>query len=49
VHATNKDEYYIKKDTFYEEVEQVFDHLPRYHMEIFLGESNAEVWREDIF
>ncbi|KAJ4434551.1 hypothetical protein ANN_23113 [Periplaneta americana] len=38
-----------KKDSFYEELEQTFDQLPRYHMKILLGDFNAKVGREDIF
>jgi hypothetical protein len=34
---------------FYEELEQVFDKLPKYHMNILLGDFNAKVGREDIF
>jgi hypothetical protein len=37
------------KDSFYEEVEHVFDKLPRYHMKILLGDFNDKVGREDIF
>ena len=37
------------KDSFYEELEQVFDHLPKYHMKILLGDFNAKVGRENIF
>jgi hypothetical protein len=33
----------------YEELEQVFDQLPRYHMKNLMGDFNAKVWREDIF
>jgi hypothetical protein len=36
-------------DSFYEELEQVFDQFPRYHMKILLGDFNAKVEREDIF
>jgi hypothetical protein len=36
-------------DSFYEELEQVFDQFPRYHMKILLGDFNAKVGREDIF
>jgi len=39
----------ILKRVFYEELEQVFHHFPKYHMEILLGTSNAKVGREDIF
>ena len=34
---------------FYEELEQVFDHFPRCHMKILLGDFNAKVGRENIF
>jgi endonuclease/exonuclease/phosphatase family metal-dependent hydrolase len=37
------------KDSFYEELEQVFNHFPKYHMKILLGDFNAKVGRENIF
>jgi hypothetical protein len=37
------------KDSFYEELELVFDKFPKYHMKILLGDFNAKVGREDIF
>jgi hypothetical protein len=37
------------KDMFYEELEQVFDKFPKYHMKILLGDFKAKVGREDIF
>jgi hypothetical protein len=37
------------KDSLYDELEQVFDKLPKYHMKILLGDFNAKVSREDIF
>jgi hypothetical protein len=37
------------KDSFYEELELVFDEFPKYHMKILLGNFNAKVGREDIF
>jgi exonuclease III len=37
------------KDRFYEELEQVFDKFPKYHMKILLGDFNAKVGKEDIF
>jgi hypothetical protein len=39
----------IQKRDFYEELEQVFDHFPKYHMNILLGDFNAKVGRENIF
>ena len=49
VHAATEEESDNSKDTFYEEVEQVFDHFPKYHMKIVLGDFNAKVGRENIF
>jgi exonuclease III len=49
VHAPTEDEHDDIKDSFYEELEQVFDWFPRYHMKILLGDFNAKVGREDIF
>jgi exonuclease III len=49
VHAPTEDKDDDIKDSFYEELEQVFDHFPRYHMKILLGDFNAKVGREDIF
>jgi hypothetical protein len=40
---------HITKDSFYEELEGVFDQFPKYHMKILLGDFNAKVRREDIF
>jgi len=39
----------VSKDNFYEELEQVFRHFPKYHMKILLGEFNAKVGIENIF
>jgi len=37
------------QDSFYEELEQVLDHFPEYHMKMLLGDFNAKVGRENIF
>ena len=37
------------KDSFYEDLEQVFNHFPKYHMKMLLGDFNAKVGRENIF
>jgi hypothetical protein len=37
------------KDSFYEELEHVFDKLSKHHMTILLGDFSAKVGREDIF
>ena len=31
-------------DTFCEELQQVFDQFPKYHMKILLGASNTKLW-----
>jgi hypothetical protein len=49
VHAPAEDEDDDIKDRFYEELEQVFDQFPRYHMYILLGDFNAKVRREEVF
>ena len=36
------------KDRVYEELEQVFDHVPEYHMKILLGDFNAKLRRVDL-
>ena len=37
------------KDSFYEELEQVFSRFPGYHMKILLGDFNTKVGRENKF
>ena len=37
------------KDSFNEELEEVFYHLPKYYMKILLGDFNAKLGRENIF
>jgi len=49
VHAPSEVKSIDSKDSFYEELEQVFDHFPKYHMKILLGDFNAKVERENIF
>jgi hypothetical protein len=49
VHAPTEDAIDDIKGTFCEELEQVFDNLPKYHMINLLGDFNAKVGREDIF
>jgi hypothetical protein len=49
VHAPTENKDDDIKVRFYEELEQVFDQFPRYHMKIVLGDFNAKVRREDIF
>ena len=49
VHAPTEDKDDDIKDSFYEEIERLFDQLPMYHMKILLGDFNAKVGRENIF
>jgi hypothetical protein len=49
VHAPSKEKSDDAKDSFYEELKQVFYHFPKYHMKILLGDFNAKVERENIF
>ena len=49
MHATSKEKSDDSNDNLYEELEQVFDHFPKYHMKILLVEFNAKVGRENIF
>jgi hypothetical protein len=47
--APTKDKNDDVKYSFYEELQGVFDQFPNYHMNILLGDFNAEVGMEDIF
>jgi hypothetical protein len=38
----------LLRDKFYKELEPVFDKFPKYHMNILLGDFNAQIGREDI-
>jgi exonuclease III len=49
VHAPTEDKIDDVKDSFYEELEHIFDKLPKYHKKILLGDFSAKVGREDIF
>ena len=49
VRAPSKEKSDNSKDSFYEELEQVFDHFPKYDTKILLGDFNAKVGRENIF
>jgi len=48
VHTPSEEKSDKSKDSFYEELEQVFDHFPTYHTKILLGDFNAKVGREKI-
>jgi hypothetical protein len=42
VHALTEDKVDDVNDRFYEELEDVFDKFPKYHMKILLGDFNAK-------
>jgi hypothetical protein len=49
VHAPTEEKSGYSKDRFYEELEQGFDHFPKYCMKILLGDFNVKLERGDIF
>ena len=49
VHVPSEEKSDDSKGSFCEELEQVLDRLPKYHMKILLGDFNAKVGRENIF
>jgi exonuclease III len=49
VHAPTEEKSDDSKDSFYEELEQVFDGFAQYHMKILLGDFNAKLGRKDTF
>jgi hypothetical protein len=49
VHAPTEDKVDVTKDSFYEELGEVFDQFPRYHVKLLMGYFSAKVGREDIF
>jgi hypothetical protein len=49
VHAPTEEKSDDSKGSFHEELEQVFDHFPKYNMKILLGDFKAKFGREDTF
>jgi exonuclease III len=49
VHAPTEDKTDDVKDSFYEELERVFDKFPKYHKKMLLGDFNAKIGIRDIF
>jgi hypothetical protein len=45
VHAPTEDKIDDVKDSFYAELERVFDNFPKYHMKILLGDINTKIGR----
>jgi exonuclease III len=48
-HAPTEEKGDVSKESFYEELEEVFDHFPKYHMKSLLGSFNAKDGREYAF
>ena len=49
VHAPSEVKSDDSKDSFYEELQHVIHHFPKYHMKILVGDFNAKLGRENIF
>jgi exonuclease III len=49
VYAPSAEKSDDSKDKFYGELEQVFNHFPKYQTKILLGNFNLKLEREDIF
>jgi hypothetical protein len=49
IHSQTEDKTDDVKDSFYKELECVYDKFPKYHMKFLLGNLSAKVRREDIF
>jgi hypothetical protein len=49
VHKPTEEKSDDSKYSFCEELEQGFDHFPKYHMKILLGDFNAKLGREDCY
>jgi hypothetical protein len=49
VHAPTEDKFDDVKDRLNEQLGNVFDKFPKYHMKMLLGDFNAEIGSEDIF
>ena len=43
VHTPSEEKSDDTKDSFYEELEQVFDHFPKYHVKLLLADSNTKL------
>jgi hypothetical protein len=49
IHVSTDDKIYDVKDSFYEQLERIFDKFLKYHMNMLLEDLNAKVGRENIF
>jgi hypothetical protein len=49
VHAPSEEKSDESKDAFYEELEQVFYHFPKYHIKILLGDFTCKSGEGEYF
>jgi hypothetical protein len=49
LHTPSEEKSDDTKDSFYEELERLFDHFPKYHVKLLLTDSNTKLETEDIF
>jgi hypothetical protein len=49
VHVPTEEKNNDSKDNFYEKLQQVFNHFPKYHMKILLGDFTPKCGTEDLF
>jgi len=49
VHTPSEEKSDDSKDSFYEDLKQVFDHFPKYNTKILFGDFKEKVGREDDF
>lgn len=49
MHASSEEKSDGSKDSFHEELEQIFHHFPKYRIKILLGDTNTKFGRENIF
>jgi hypothetical protein len=49
VHAPTEEKCGYSKDRFYEKLGQAFDHFPKYHTKILLGDFKAKLGRDNIY
>jgi hypothetical protein len=48
MHAQTEEKNDDWKDSFYDELHQVFNHFPKCHVKVLLGDFNTKLGREDI-
>jgi hypothetical protein len=49
VRALSGKKHFVTKDSFYEELDLLFEHFPTYHLKVLLGHFNAKLGKKNIF